>query len=80
MPGIETSGLTESAGKKTAKSDWLLKTCLFHPESPTHAHSQTGTKNSWFRFLNRPEPLRFQTAGQGDSGSVNEIANEDVLA
>ena len=34
-----------------------VETCSFQPQSPTHAQNQTGTRNSWFRFLNRPEPL-----------------------
>ena len=43
---------------------WNLFISSFQPLSPTHAQNQTGARNFWFRFLNRPEPLRFLTAGQ----------------
>ena len=35
--------------------------------SSTHAHSKTGTRNSRFEFLNRPESLHFLAYGQGKS-------------
>ena len=41
-----------------------VQNSLFQPQSPTHAQNQTGTRNSWFRFLNHPEPLRFPAIGQ----------------
>ena len=52
------------AHKKTAKSHWLLKLVHLKPQSLTHTQNQTGTRNSWVRFLICPEPLRFLTTGQ----------------
>ena len=52
------------ARQKDGQISLAVETCSFQPQSPTHAQNQTGTKNSWFRFFNRPEPLRFPAAGQ----------------
>ena len=54
---------TLKARRKYGQISLAVVTCSFQPQSLTHAQNQTGTRNSWFRFLNRPEPLRFLTAG-----------------
>ena len=45
----------EKPDKKTAKAYWLLKSCSFHLQSTTCVYNQTGSRNSWFRFLNHPK-------------------------
>ena len=52
------------ARQKGGQISLAVETCSFQPRSSTHAQNQTGTKNCWFRFLNRPERLRLTATGQ----------------
>ena len=52
------------ARQKGGQISLAVETCSFQPQSSTHAQNQAGTRNCWFLFSNRPEPLRFPATGQ----------------